>query len=324
MNENPMPTDNSERVAPSTESRESTPLAQSKPVVKKKRSSHLLLVLLALLVVAGLGGAATLLGYKYYFAKPTTQSQSTQAPAAEKKLTAAGVISLVKSTYTSDASKDAALTVPIKVAGYKYYTGVDQSKAVGIKGDVPYSDSAVVAAKIAKILKEKGFTEKIIQSGTDDSMYIADYTQRDVVCETTITKTYNNPTGDHRIDVACANMSDYTASAAAQQQFYTAYPNKDSTSDSTVELVGIPKIVASKTAGYNTAQVSMGSVMSDGTTGAGGFAGLFYQTPDMKWHFFLGAQSTPQCTDYKTDDLKKAYVGNPCIDAAGKEMTVTL
>lgn len=324
MNERPMQPENSRDIDALPQAQDTTVPEQPKPVEKKKRKSHLLLVLLALLAVAGLGGAATLLGYNYYFAKPSTQSQTVSTPVAEKKLTASSTISAIKSSYTSDVSKDAALTVPIKVAGYKYYTGVDQSKVIGIKGDVPYSDSAIVAAKIAKILKEKGFTEKIIQSGTDDSMYIADYTQRDVVCETTITKTYNNPTGDHRIDVACANMSDYSAAASAQQQYYLAYPNKESSDDSTLKFVGIPKIVASKTAGYNTAQVSMGGVLSDGTNGAGGFAGLFYQTPDMKWHFFIGAQNMPQCTDYKTDDLKKAYVGTACSDASGKETTVAL
>jgi hypothetical protein len=329
MNEKPMPTDNSAEIDALPAAQDTTTPVSPQPVEKKKRKSHLLLVLLSLLIIAGLGGAATLLAYKYYFAKPASQSQSTPAPVAEKKLTAADTLSLVKSTYPSSASSETGLSVPVKVAGYDYYTGVDQAKVSAIKGTVPYSDSAVVVAKIAKILKEKGFTERIVQNGNDDSMYIANYTQRDVVCETTVTKTYNNPTGDHVVDVACENMSDYIAAASAQKVLYAAYPNKNSDNGTietigTVELIGVPKISTSKTAGYNTAQISMGGVATDGTVGVGGFAGLFYQTPDMKWHFFMGAQNTPQCTDYKTDDLKKAYVGTSCLGADGKEATVTL
>jgi hypothetical protein len=324
MNENPLPNDNEAKVDALPQAQDTTLPQQPQPTKKRKRSSHVLFVVLALLIVAALGGAATLLAYKYYFPKSASPTQTTDTQPAEKKLTAAMTISLVKGSYDSEASTDSGLSVPIKVAGYDFYTGIDESKVTAIKGTVPYADSAVVVAKIAKILKEKGFSEKIVQNGNDSSMYIADYTQRDVVCQTTITKTYNNPTGDHRVDVACANMSDYLDAASLQKPLYTVYPSKESADGSTIEFVGAPKVVASKTAGYNTAQISMGGVATDGTVGVGGFAGLFYQTPDMKWHFFMGAQNTPQCTDYKTDDLKKAYVGTSCLGADGKEATVTL
>lgn len=49
--------------------------------------------------------------------------------------------------------------------------------------------------------------------------------------------------------------------------------------------------------------------------GIGGGAGLFYRTsPEAEWQFFTGTQSELECSDYNTDDLKKAYLGEPCWD----------
>ncbi|MBC7764517.1 hypothetical protein H7Y29_02275 [Microbacteriaceae bacterium] len=323
MNEKPVPTNNSAEVDALPQNQDTTVQSRPQPIKKKKSRSHILLLLLALLVIAGLGGAATLLGYKYYFTQPASQSQSAPSQAVQKKLTAADTISLVRSSYTSELSKDTGLAVPIKAAGYNYYTGIDQSKVVAVNGTVAYTDSAVIVAKIAKILKEKGFTEKIVQSGADDSTYIADYTERDVVCEITTTKTYNNPTGDHKVDVACANMSDYLTTASSQKPFATVYSTKESETGA-VQFVGKPTITASKTAGYSTAQLAIVSVTPDGNSGSGRASGLFYQTPDMKWHYFLSAMGLEFCNKYTTDDLKKAYVGTPCVDEAGKQITVTL
>lgn len=58
----------------------------------------------------------------------------------------------------------------------------------------------------------------------------------------------------------------------------------------------------------------------------GGAAGLFYRTsPDAKWQFFVGTQSVLDCSDYNTDDLKKAYVGEVCYDTVTRsDSTVQL
>ena len=49
--------------------------------------------------------------------------------------------------------------------------------------------------------------------------------------------------------------------------------------------------------------------------GLGGGAGLFYRTsPEAEWQFFTGTQSELECSDYNTDDLKKAYLGDECWD----------
>lgn len=51
------------------------------------------------------------------------------------------------------------------------------------------------------------------------------------------------------------------------------------------------------------------------TVAVGGAVGLFYRTsPDAKWQFFAGTQAVLGCDEYNTDDLKKAYLGEPCYN----------
>lgn len=48
-----------------------------------------------------------------------------------------------------------------------------------------------------------------------------------------------------------------------------------------------------------------------------GAGALFYRTsPDAKWQFFTSTQALLSCSKYDTDDLKKAYLGEPCYDEA--------
>lgn len=55
-----------------------------------------------------------------------------------------------------------------------------------------------------------------------------------------------------------------------------------------------------------------------------GAAGLFYRvSPDDPWQFFSGAQTLLGCEQYNTDDLRRAFAGEVCFDAAtGQENTV--
>lgn len=55
-------------------------------------------------------------------------------------------------------------------------------------------------------------------------------------------------------------------------------------------------------------------------------AGLWYRvSPDSPWQWFQGTQAVLSCEDYNTDDLKKAYLGDPCYsEREGRNMEVTL
>ncbi len=326
MNDNPQPKRDAALADALPDNQDTTVPAADKPAQQKKRRSRPVIVLLLLLVIALLGGSAAVLGYQYFMPQKSSQTTNTPETVTPKALTAKSVINGIKPLYkTTPLTDGIGVMAPIKVASYDYYTRVSADKAVAVTGSVIYTDSAIVTAKIAKNLKEKQFVEKIIQAGTEDGPYLARFTQSDVVCEVTTTKTANSPTGNHEVEVACANMSDYVAAAAAQKPFFTAYPKEQRGDEVALLFVGLPTITPSKTAGYKTASLSMSGVQSEGTeTVVGGFAGLFYQTPEMKWRFFIGAQDSPQCSDYKTDDLKKAYLGATCGESTGKEALVTL
>lgn len=48
--------------------------------------------------------------------------------------------------------------------------------------------------------------------------------------------------------------------------------------------------------------------------GMPGFAASFYRiSPDAEWQFFTEGQSAPQCSEYSTDDLRKAFAGTSCF-----------
>ncbi|QQS22265.1 hypothetical protein IPM09_01845 [Candidatus Saccharibacteria bacterium] len=286
---------------------------------KKRRSKPLLVVVLALLLVA-LGGVATLLLYKQYFEKqpiPTQTTSSSTSPVSSKKLTAADTINAVNEILRGTVENEStAMLQPLKVAGYDFYTGIDRNKIVSIAQSVPANDAPVMRAKITKLLKEKGFSDSTLNSVDDMETSTIRYAEADVVCSLLDTKTYNNPAGPHQFVIGCGNMSDYVSTAKAQSPFYGIYPNKSDV-DATVLFNGIPVVKASSTQGYQTAQIGVSGVM-DGQIGMGGFAGLFYQTPDKVWHYFTGTQGLIPCSDYAGSDIKKAYFGTDCSSADGK------
>lgn len=49
--------------------------------------------------------------------------------------------------------------------------------------------------------------------------------------------------------------------------------------------------------------------------GVKGAVGLFYRTgPDAKWQFFTSVQGPLECSEYNTDDLRKAFAGDYCYN----------
>lgn len=51
------------------------------------------------------------------------------------------------------------------------------------------------------------------------------------------------------------------------------------------------------------------------TGGVLGAAGLWYRvSPDAEWQWFMGTQVALECSDYDTDDLKRAFLGEYCTE----------
>ena len=215
--------------------------------------------------------------------------------------------------------------MPIKVPGYDFYTSVGNIENISrLKKDVAYNQSSVDINSIDEILAGYDFTKKVIDPGEGYSMSINYYTHKDVVCEVYVTETYNNPTGDHHVTVACADMTDYRSIAEQQKPFFAVYPKVTTGNGEEVLMIGKPDIKSSKTEGYALANLGVGSVAS-GEFVPGSAAGLFYKTPDGKWHFFKGTQSALLCSEYNTDDLKKAYLGESCeLDGSNTSSQVKL
>lgn len=134
---------------------------------------------------------------------------------------------------------------------------------------------------------------------------------------------YENSSKDTAQDVA--NVQTQTQTDASVGGTPTNDLTKEEALQMYVENTGEPRPTTvlnpvfknSKIAGYRTAEVSMGNDMS-------GFMALFYQTPDQSWHFFTGTQSVMSCSKYNTQDLKKAYAGDPCFLNSSTQGTVTV
>lgn len=294
---------------------------------RTKRRSRPLLVLVLAVIMATLGGIATLVVYKAYFEKqampsPASSANTSDDTGSTKKtstLDAKNILVQIASGYTNDNEMP---LQPVKVAGYDFY--VSTSPTAAAKKSVAYNQSSIETATIAKTLKELGFAEKIIQTGIDDTMVITNYTHQDVICRVTVTKTLNNPTGAHLVQVGCKDMSHITDNAKSLGPFYTLLPA--SITDTPVVMGGdTTKTVASQTAGYATLVLGAGGVEDNGEAGIGSSAQHFYQTPDKTWHFFTSTQQIISCSAFNTADLRKAYTGKVCLDTAtNKETTVAL
>ncbi len=291
---------------------------------KTKRRSKPLLVLLSILLVAALSSAATVVVYKMYAETPTTSAPTgvTSQPAQPTTATTLDAKTVLATITTGYAATNDMPMQPIKVAGYDYYVTVSPPGAAA-KKDVAYSQSSVETAAIAKQLKELGFAEKKIQDGDGDAMLIINYTHQDVICRVTVTKTANNPTGNHLVQVGCENMARIKAKSEAFKPYYALLPSTIKIGQ--LAMSGDPtKVVASKTPGYATLDLGVSGVTDQGEYGMGGSAQLFYQMPDKSWHYFTGTQNILPCTSFSTPDLKKAYLGHGCYDTATNNEKATV
>lgn len=73
-----------------------------------------------------------------------------------------------------------------------------------------------------------------------------------------------------------------------------------------------PTTIYVKDTEIKNSSVSPYQTISVGTSNA---AGLFYRvSPDAEWQYFTSTQAELECSEYNTEDLKKAYAGDKCWD----------
>jgi hypothetical protein len=114
-------------------------------------------------------------------------------------------------------------------------------------------------------------------------------------------------TGPHAY-VACSEK-DWVTNETRElaTQLSNAYYAKANSYPFTIRVTN-PIIKDSSVSPYQTLQV--------GTENA---AGLFYRvSPDAEWQYFTSTQAELECSEYNTDDIRKAYAGDKCYDEATK------
>lgn len=148
----------------------------------------------------------------------------------------------------------------------------------------------VIPGKIEGYLEGKGFARYGEQDG-----YENEYINDGIVCQVG----YSWPDAA----IQCAYKDWYNAKIAAfsnEVATGTDYPEG--------EYLGLDpdnlKVKDSKHKPYQT--------MSGGVLGA---VGLWYRvSPDAAWQWFAGAQAVLDCSEYDTDDLRKAFAGEVCYE----------
>ncbi len=257
-------------------------------------------------------------------------SQTTAAPVMSQSDKLLGVIAHIKTLLPSAktfTSSDSFSNPPHRKMGspYNFYAVGTQNDAWIVRSGTIAGPAA--AAKAAKdvydyFVNDQKAAPDILIGGAamatltnTASMNMYRMSTADYTCSLLEEGTYldANPTSltGADISVSCSTEEEYAKNAKTQQPFYAAILSDAAHSVDTT-MLGLPGAIKnSATASYKTTQVGVGG--SDSTL-TGGAAGLFYQTPDGTWHFFVGTQSSLSCSQYNTADLKKAYVGEACYN----------
>lgn len=298
-----------------------------------KKSRKKLFIVLAIVVV--LLAAAGTVAYLYFSQKPaaapsTSITQPKPTEVAEDKLTAEELVALSRAAVTGDAKQTLPDTdgnpykifrAPLfKPADYDFSVDADVDYGFGSYGTK--STMTADLAAIQKVLTDNKLVETVLQQGTATEMYAAHYQSDDIICALGNQLPYNEPDTslNFSVVIGCADKSSYLKNAQALKPYFEVYAAQ-SEYDTTKVAMNTLAVKQSKTPGYSTASVSIGGSEYGSV---GGFAGLFYTTPDKVLHYFTGTQSGLQCTSFNTDDLKKAYLGEECYDDNNNTTTVKL
>ena len=307
------------------------PIAQPEKKKLKKRTIILLSILIVALVAGGVVAYLLLFKDKGNDTASTTDTSNIVTPTpAPNKLTAEALVAKAKAVATGDTKETLQSTdsepynvfraPAYKPSGYDFWVSPSVDYGFGSYG-VKDTVSADLSA-IKKVLTDNKLTETILEEGSAEAMFAAQYSSDDITCLLTDQKPYQQPATSKEFNtiLGCADTAAYLANAVELKPYFTVYAAQ-STSDTTKTALGSLQVKKSKTAGYSIATVGIGGSEYGSV---GGFAGLFYTTPDNKLHYFIGTQSQIPCTDFNTDDLKKAYLGESCYDEKDEAATVKL
>ena len=298
-----------------------------KKTVNEDGFGHLVVVILIFVVLGVIGFT----GWKVYSArqqKTTSSTSNTQtATTADSKV---GIIAKLRTALAahyevSDSTTEPTTSTQINIderpygqpngpawqaSGYDFYIlGSGQSLSLSFKS----SDSSDINDPAAKSIRgilidemEKAGIKAITNPLQSDRLYFKSDT---TVCDLSANLS------QHPMDIRCGQLSDYEPESKAVKPFADAYFAQNSEANSTVVVLGPPKVNESKTPGYQTAQVSVGN-------GDYGSSGQFYRKGEGSWHYLFALQAVISCSKYNvTTDAHAAYIGTTCYDDATNEIS---
>ena len=297
-------------------------------IVPKKDHKALKIIFIILLILTVLGVADYITFLLIKPLEPAKQLIAQQnIPQAAAPFTAASLVTEIRAKMIGDVKIETQtggnIPYPTFVApvhqpdGYLFSVRPSQSS-----GFASFGTSGTKVSDLKTIedsLMSHNLKKTIQDPGTEISMYAANYSSKDIACSVNDQKP-STATEQYRAVIGCANTEDYIANAKIDSSFYDAYVANPK-NDKNNLLFDVAAIKQSKTPNFKIATIGVGGSEYGSV---GGFAALFYQTPDKIWHFFTGTQNQLPCVRFDTVDLKKAYVGESCYDAANKGATVLL
>jgi len=216
--------------------------------------------------------------------------------------------------YTVDLSSNVGVTA--RLDSYNFFTLANGFLAISHQ---PKEHQAKPNKQLENHFYEK-ITARLLADGLKNTKFIFSSMSRDyhlysngkIICAVVNSSgTYSLGGGDALRDMlGCTDVTTAEQSLAAMLPFAIAY--RDSTGE-WPHMLYSGSITDSKHAPYQRAEL-----------GGPNNVELFYRTsPNSPWVYFAGAQGMLACSNYNTDDLKKAFLGESChIDGNISEVSL--
>lgn len=253
-----------------------------------------------------------------------TETQNTTTPqTTENTLSAKQAIAHVKEYFKADGAAKSGISVPVRATGKDFYTVIPEASAtVSVAGNVTPDKIDSQLKSIIHSLEGDGFTQQTSGYEPESSNYLGSFVRPETVCQVEVAHITDKASG-HWTEVRCADMATYDEYAKAQEPLARLYTPLSATSVS-YGFIGKPAPVASKTAGYHTAELPVSIVIDNNMTSHGKSA-LYYQAPSGVWTYWRDRDASVifACDQYDTNELKNAYFGTACRDA-GKNIDTTV
>lgn len=194
-----------------------------------------------------------------------------------------------------------------KVAGYMFYTDYSGGSSIyvvtapGAKYEPIKQTDKQVRQQIIDTYTSLGLKKIASRGAVSDGTASSDYEGKGVIC---VAYDVDNSSSDS--SSICGLISAYPKSAATAKPLYEALPDKSDTT-----ILSNVRIADSLVSGYQHAGAGIGYVHA-----FGGAYALFYKKGNNSWVYFKSTQEAIPCSDYSTADLRNAFKGEKCYDAA--------